>query len=237
MTKINKLEMLLLIGCLALFHNVSDAKSGDSAKKNKSPNESINANETIKLSPQAALDKLMEGNLRFSKDKSTCPERNSYRRMATFAKQKPFAIILGCSDSRVPPEIAFDQGIGDLFVVRIAGNVVGGTELDSIEYSALHNGSVIILVLGHENCGAVTAVMDNNTKDIEQIAVLIQPAVNKIKKEKSSLVEATESNVQNSVATIKQSVVIARLIQEGKINVVGAYYNLETGRVRLLPNE
>lgn len=182
-------------------------------------------------SPTEALQVLMEGNRRFTVDKTHCPDRNQDRRTATVAVQKPFAIVLGCSDSRVPPELAFDQGLGDLFVVRVAGNVVGATELDSIEYSALHNGSSIIVVLGHENCGAVSAVLANNTKDIEAIANLIKPGVDA---SDHSLNDAIEANVRHSVAQVKDSPVIKKLMKEGKIDVVGAYYSLETGKIRLL---
>lgn len=188
----------------------------------------------VALTPEAALEKLMAGNQRFVDDKAICPNRNSIRRLETSAIQKPFAVILGCSDSRVPPELAFDQGLGELFVVRVAGNVVGATELDSIEYSALQNGSVIIVVLGHERCGAVTAVMENKTQDIEAVANLIKPAVEAANKEHLSVDDAIEINVENSVAVIKQSSVIAKLIRENKIQVVGAYYNLDTGKVRIL---
>lgn len=184
------------------------------------------------LDPKIALQRLLKGNERFVADKSHCPDRNQDRRAATAAKQKPFAIVLGCSDSRVPPELAFDQGIGDIFVVRVAGNVVGATELDSVEYSAIHNHSSIIVVLGHENCGAVTAVLANNTQDIEAVADLIKPAVDKSNK---NLNVAIEANIRNSVDRIRQSPPIANLIKEGKVDVVGAYYNLRTGKVNVLP--
>lgn len=187
------------------------------------------------LNPQMALQRLMEGNKRFAEDKTTCPDRNQMRRLALISKQRPFAVILGCSDSRIPPEIAFDQGIGDVFVVRVAGNIVSAVELDSVEYSAIYNHSSIIMVVGHENCGAIQAVLDNQTQDIETIANLIKPGLEKLKKEKPiSLLSATEANVQNSVNKIKQSKAISKLIKEGKIDVVGAYYDFETGLVRTL---
>ncbi len=193
----------------------------------------------VQLSPQAALQQLMEGNKRFAEDKTTCPERNQMRRLATAAKQKPFAVILGCSDSRIPPEIAFDQGIGDVFVVRVAGNIVSTTELDSIEYSAIYNNSSIIMVLGHENCGAIQAVLAKQTQDIESIAELIKPALKNIDKSNSTsatqLVDAIKANVQHSVTLIKQSSPIAKLMKAGKIDVVGAYYDFNTGLVTLLP--
>lgn len=181
--------------------------------------------------PKEALQRLLEGNERFVKDNSLCPDRNTDRRAASAAKQKPFAVILGCSDSRVPPELAFDQGLGDVFVVRVAGNVVGPTELDSVEYSAIYNGSSIIMVLGHEGCGAIEAVLANNTADIEAIANLIKPAV---KNAHHSQEAAIEANVRNSVKRIKNSPAIQKLIKAGKIDVVGAYYDLNTGKVILL---
>lgn len=188
--------------------------------------------------PQTSLQRLMEGNKRFANDKTTCPESHQMRRAGTVAKQKPFAIVLGCADSRIPPELAFDQGIGDIFVVRVAGNVVSNIEMESLEYSAVYNQSSIIVVLGHQNCGAVSAVLQNQTKDIETIASLIQAALKKSTKDSSKskpeLREAVEINVKNSVDQIRKNPVIANLIQLGKIDVVGGYYNLDSGVVDLL---
>lgn len=185
--------------------------------------------------PSDALRALMEGNRRFVQDKTTAPNRQRERREATVAAQKPFAIVLGCSDSRVPPELAFDQGIGDIFVVRVAGNVVSEIELASIEYSALVNNSIIVLVLGHENCGAVDAVVSNKTEGIEPIARLIEPALLKKKGYSKDIVNIdVKRNVQNSVKRIKQSPHITKLMKEGKINVVGAYYTLGSGEVTMV---
>jgi carbonic anhydrase len=182
------------------------------------------------VSPKIALERLIEGNNRFMHDKSICPDRSADRRAASAAKQKPFAIVLGCSDSRVPPELAFDQGIGDLFVVRVAGNVVGDTEIDSVAYSAIYNGSALIVVLGHESCGAVSAVLANKAHDIDCIEKFIKPAVAKHR----NLNDAIQANIQHSVDIIKQSSAIAPLIKAGKIEVVGAYYHLKTGKIRFL---
>ncbi len=184
------------------------------------------------MSPKEALQRLIEGNERFINDKSHGSNRNEDRRAAIAAEQKPFAIVLGCSDSRVPPELAFDQGLGDIFTVRVAGNVVGGTELDSVAYSAIYNGSAIIVVLGHENCGAVAAVLENNTRDIPAIAKLISPAVNT---KKHSMEEAVKANIYNSVRHIKRTPAIAKLIKSGQIEVVGALYDLNSGKVQFLP--
>lgn len=184
------------------------------------------------LSPKEALQRLMEGNERFINDKLEHPDRNQDRREASAAKQQPFAIVLGCSDSRVPIEIAFDQGIGDMFTVRVAGNVVGPTELDSVGYSAIYNGSAIIMVLGHENCGAVAAVLAHKTHDIPAVAKLIEPAVNT---KHQTMEAAIKANVYHSVTRIKQSPAIAKLMKAGKIDVVGALYDVETGKVQILP--
>ncbi|MCI0381624.1 MAG: carbonic anhydrase [Chlamydiae bacterium] len=183
-----------------------------------------------------ALEQLLEGNERYMREELLHQYRGEERRQKTAEKQTPFAIILGCSDSRVPPEIVFDQGIGDLFVVRVAGNVVGPIELDSLEYAALYMGSSLILVLGHENCSAVQSVMQGKTKDIEAIADLIAPAVQMAKKEKEpSLENAIKNNVQFIVDQLKKSSVIARLMKKGKMDVAGGYYDFLSGKVTILP--
>ncbi|MGH7889696.1 MAG: carbonic anhydrase, partial [Thermodesulfobacteriota bacterium] len=187
------------------------------------------------IPPDQALQILVEGNKRFATDKSLHPDRTSERRQETAANQEPFAVILGCSDSRVAPEIIFDQGIGDLFIVRVAGNVVGPLELDSIEYSALYLHSSLALVLGHENCGAVKAVLQGNTKDIEAVADLLQPAAIATEKQKGDRLENTiKMNVEMVSAQLKKSPVLSRLIAQKKFSVVGGYYNFHTGQVEIL---
>jgi carbonic anhydrase len=177
----------------------------------------------------------MEGNKRYVNDNSTCHNDVSEVRATLSRGQQPFAILVGCSDSRVPPEIVFDQGIGDLFVVRVAGNVVGPVEQDSIEYSALTFGSSIIMVLGHERCGAVQAVVDNNTADIEDVALLIRPAVKLSKNEPGDPVEnAVKANVRLVVKQLRNTPVISRLIKEGRIEVVGGFYHLTNGTVDII---
>ena len=187
------------------------------------------------MAPELALDTIMKGNERFATDQSIYPDRTSERRKETADLQQPFAIILGCSDSRVAPEILFDQGIGDLFIVRVAGNVVGAIELDSIDYSALYLNSSLILVLGHENCGAVSAVINKTTKDIEAVASLIAPAARKTKDQVENRLENTiKENVRGVVMQLKLSPVISKLMKEEKIDVRGGYYHFKTGRVELL---
>lgn len=187
------------------------------------------------LSPDEALKALMIGNQRYMRDELLHADNNATRRAGLFSKQQPFAIVLGCSDSRVPPEIIFDQSIGDLFVVRVAGNVVGAIELDSIEYSALYLDSRLILVLGHENCGAVKAVLDKNTKDIDAIANKIEPAIQGISpEEKNALQKAVQANVHQVVTQLSISPVLAQLLKLGKLKIVGGYYDLLSGEVFLL---
>lgn len=183
----------------------------------------------VGIKPEEALERLQQGNARFVKDRLEHPDRSSIRRVATAPQQCPFAIILGCSDSRVSPEILFDQGIGDIFVVRVAGNVVGPLELDSIEYALLHYGSAIIMVLGHENCGAVKAVFEKDTQEIEAIAQLIQPAIQGAK----NVEEAVKSNIEAVVKFLKNSPLIEKFMKEKAVDVVGAYYDLTTGQVNL----
>lgn len=185
--------------------------------------------------PDTALKNLVEGNQRFYQDKSLHPDRTGERRLELTAHQAPFATIVGCSDSRVAPEILFDQGIGDLFIVRVAGNVVGPIELDSIEYSVIYLHSSLIMVLGHENCGAVKAVVDGTTKDIEAVAELIQPAAQATQKEKKDRLEKTiKLNAKMVADQLQKSPVLSKMIAEKKLSVVGGYYDFHTGKVELL---
>lgn len=182
-----------------------------------------------------ALNRLKEGNKRFLSDNlKLCLDVNKPR-LATVEQQKPFATILGCSDSRVPPEILFDQTIGDLFVVRTAGNVCGAIEQDSIDYSVLHLGSKLVLVVGHENCGAVQAVMARKTAGIEAVAEQIAPSLHLDQPGTPlTLEDAVKINIRHVVQEIAQSKEVAQLIKEGKVEVAGAYYQASTGRVEFL---
>lgn len=187
------------------------------------------------LTPGDALARLMQGNQRYVQDKLEHPDSTSYRRESLQNAQKPFAVILGCSDSRVSPEIIFDQGLGDLFVVRVAGNIVSPVVLDSIEYSAKYLGSVLIIVLGHENCGAVEAVMQGKTEDIEAIAKEILPAIQSCKIQQSSLANCVKANVLSVVQQVEKYPALSKLIAQKQVNVIGAYYSFATGKVELLP--
>lgn len=176
------------------------------------------------------LHRLVEGNRRFITDASEHPNRTAERRQETAALQEPFAVVLGCADSRVSPEIIFDQGIGDLFIVRVAGNVAGSIELASIEYAVIYLHARTILVLGHENCGAVHAVVDGKTKDIEPVASLIKPAV----KKNRPLEECIKANASLTAQQLKKNSVLKKYIEKEGLLIQPAYYNFHTGQVELL---
>jgi carbonic anhydrase len=199
----------------------------------------------VNLSADQALQKLLEGNQRFVDNKMTACGLSTTAARETLTKgQKPYAIILSCSDSRVPPEIIFDKGLGEIFVVRVAGNVPDPVVLGSIEYAAEHLGAPLIVVLGHERCGAVTAAVDAKGKPMGNIGAIIKaiaPAVKRARieaagKEKAELVEtAIDDNVRLVAENItKQSPVLHHLAKEGKLKIVAAKYDLDDGKVTLL---
>jgi carbonic anhydrase len=193
-----------------------------------------------------ALKKLMEGNERYlKKPKSGHAGRTEERRIEVAEKQYPFAVILACSDSRVAPEVIFDQGLGDIFVVRVAGNIVNPTNygvLGSIEYGVLVLGAPLIMVLGHSRCGAVAAAIEalqKGTKfpgSINNIVNTIKPAVEAVKDQPGDLLNnSIISNVKTGVNKLNGSVpVIADMVNEGKVKIVGANYDLKTGEVKIV---
>lgn len=187
------------------------------------------------VTPEGALDSLKEGNERFTSDQSHHPDRTSERRLETLALQEPFATIVGCSDSRVPPEILFDMGLGDLFIVRVAGNVVGPIELSSVEYSTFFLQSPLIVVLGHENCGAIKAVMNHPPKEFEPITRLIAPAIKNVAKTgEDALENAIKANVRAVVDQLKNYPSLKKQIGLKKLNIIGGYYDFHTGEVEFL---
>jgi carbonic anhydrase len=185
-----------------------------------------------------ALETLIEGNNRFVAMKPSHPNQDKDRRDEVKGGQKPFAIIVGCSDSRIPPEILFDQGIGDLFVIRLAGNIVDDAALGSIEYAVDHLGTRLVVVLGHEKCGAVTAAAGGGEAHghISSIVDLIQLAVVRAKDLSGNLVDnAIRENARLVAGIISSSgPILDKMVQEGKIAVVPAYYSIDTGTVELL---
>lgn len=180
------------------------------------------------ISSKQALEKLMAGNRRFAKDKPTQLNRSIKRRKALKIGQKPFAVIVACSDSRVAPEILFDANLGELFVVRLAGNVVSDAALESINYAIEHLESPLILVMGHQYCGAVDAVIQGQTKDIPAIAKQVEPSVAKARKEDPSDLLTTSIKL-NAVHTKDE--IVQKL--KPKAATYAGYYNFQTGKVEL----
>jgi carbonic anhydrase len=185
---------------------------------------------------QDGLKRLMDGNRRFVQELQKNPRQTGQTRELTISTQEPFAVILGCSDSRVSPEIIFDQGIGDLFVVRDAGNVISPVELESINYAAQHLGSSVILILGHQNCGAVNAVLQGQTKDIPAIARLIQPSIQteKTSNSKDLLTASIKENAIRMKQELVKTPIIKKLIDQNKVSVYAGYYHFNTGEVEIL---
>ncbi|HEY9711703.1 MAG TPA: carbonic anhydrase [Oculatellaceae cyanobacterium] len=189
------------------------------------------------MTPDQALQQLMDGNQRFLTGKRQNPRQDIARLREVAKTQKPFAAILSCADSRVPSEILFDQGFGDLFICRVAGNIATPEEIGSLEFGSLVLGSKVIMVMGHKRCGAVDATI-KGAQVPGQIASLldaIRPAVGRAKNETGDQLEnTTKANVLVQVEKLKSSPVISQLIQEGKLKVVGGYYDLDTGAVTMV---
>jgi len=190
-----------------------------------------------RVAPAAALEMLMQGNVRFLRDGGKAHAVHLKKRDASAEAQKPFAIIVSCSDSRVPPELVFDQSVGDLFVVRTAGHVVDEVALGSIEYAVEHLGCPLILVLGHERCGAVTAACSEEEAHGHLAAVLneIRRSVPKVRRKDGDAVEAAVlSHIDQTVLKLTRSTpVLAPVIAKGILTVRGARYDLDSGKVEL----
>ncbi len=191
-----------------------------------------------------ALNRLKAGNQRFVANvRDISAETNESRRAQILESQQPFAIILGCSDSRVPAEIVFDQGLGDLFVVRVAGNIVTPSLLGSVEFSAVQHGARLVVVMGHTKCGAIQATVgelkqpsSDLSPNLQSIVNCIQPSVEKLVEEEtdeSKLISlATKANVRASVAQLRNSSeVLNDLVSNDGLQIIGAEYSLETGKV------
>jgi carbonic anhydrase len=193
-----------------------------------------------------ALDRLRDGNRRFAAGETATPSLSSAaRRVALVAGQEPFAIILGCSDSRVPAELVFDQGFGDLFVIRVAGNVVAPSQVGSVEFAASRFGTRLVVVMGHSQCGAVTATLEelqgqatSQSKNLRSIVDRVRPSVEPLLAgqhdydPETLLNEAVRANVRASAEHLRHgSELLERLIEETGLLVVGAEYSLATGFV------
>src|SRR5262245_5864079 len=197
------------------------------------------------LAPDQVLERLVEGNRRFTSGRLEHNQISQERLAALQSGQAPFAVILGCADSRVPPELVFDQGFGDLFVLRLAGNVFVPSVAGSIQYAHLHLGASLLVVLGHEGCGAVSAALacklqqTEHPEHIQCLADLIVPGLSDLDPRQSGealLPKAVEANVRWTVQCIVRTPEVQRALSEKcNIRIVGAVYELATGHVRWLP--
>lgn len=195
------------------------------------------ANEGGNLPATSALQKLKQGNDRFVEMKMTHPDQSKVRLDEMVKGQHPYAVILACSDSRIPPEIIFDQGLGDLFVIRNAGNVLDKHVMGSIEYAVHHLGVNLVVVLGHESCGAVGAAMGKTkeTPAIESLKKSIKPACTKCKKENLYTYEnVVKVNAKLDAGAILKDKELSECVKTRGLKVVPAFYDLNSGKVEYL---
>ncbi len=189
-----------------------------------------------------ALKELVDGNQRYVTGKVTHPHQTEQRRQELAPHQEPLAIVLGCADSRVPPEVIFDQGLGDLFVVRVAGNIVDEEAvMGSLEYAVEHLHTSLLMVLGHKACGAVKATVEALSKNeegeghLKYIVNAITPAVAEGRNKPGDVLDnAVRANVLRTVGQLKQTDLFAAAIRDRRLKIVGAYYDLGNGKVELL---
>jgi carbonic anhydrase len=190
------------------------------------------------LSAADALAKLMAGNQRYTRQKEQHPDESLARRKELVGGQHPFAVILGCADSRVSPELLFDQGLGDLFVIRVAGNIVDDAILGSIEYAVEHLGTKLIVVLGHEKCGAVSAAVEGGSAagHLSALVAAIQPSVVATSSDPGDKIHnCVIENARRVARQIRQSEPLLKdAVEHNNLKVIAADYALDTGKVTLL---
>ena len=201
------------------------------------------------ITASEALQRLQEGNQRFVSGLRSIDTLIKQMQRADFVReQAPFAIILGCSDSRAPAEIVFDQGLGDLFVIRVAGNIVAPSQIGSVEFAAQHSGTPLVVVMGHSRCGAVMATLeeierpsDENSSNVLSITSRIRPSVDilfetDLRNDPEQLLKAAiRSNILASTNNLRHgSQMLEQLVLDGRLTIVGAEYSLETGVVEFI---
>jgi carbonic anhydrase len=189
------------------------------------------------ITPDAALQMLMEGNQRFVANKPLHPDQSQAQLKAVSQAQHPFATVLSCADSRVPAELVFDRGIGSIFDVRIAGNIATPEAIGSIEYAVNMLNTPLLVVMGHERCGAVTAAVQGKPLpgDIGTFVKAIQPAVKRVKDKSGDPVEnALLANIDLQIERLKRSQILSDRLSSGKLKIVGSRYDLDTGKVTIL---
>ena len=188
------------------------------------------------MNQEQVVNRLIEGNDRFVADKLNGTLNDSTRRDELVSGQNPHTIVLSCADSRVVPELAFDAGLGELFVVRVAGNIANTESVASIEYAVAHLGTQVILVMGHQSCGAVTAAVKggDNGPNLNQLLEQIKPAIEKAGAN-ASIDEVIRKNAElTKNDLITKSNIIKKAVKTGDVKIIPAYYNLESGKVSFL---
>ena len=228
-----KLKLLILVTVVGLSLNLvacsNDVTASNTNEQNTSSNSAYKTENLEIKDADNALQKLKDGNDRFVNDKSELINVTKERRDQLKDGQNPYAVVVSCSDSRVTPNIVFNAGLGEIFDIRLAGNVVDDDALGSIEYGVAHANAPLIVVMGHESCGAVTAAYNKYTKgtavegNIEEIVEEIEPSIGKDK----TLDDAIRTNVTNVANEIKNDPITKKLIDSGKVKVVEAYYSLD----------
>jgi len=223
-----------------------DLKLREALVKGASMEEIAKLKEPAAKTPQEAIIALKSGNSRFFGGMARRPEMSANERRAQILQQTPFAVVLGCSDSRVPIEIVYDQGLGDIFAVRVAGSVVEPATAGSVEYAVKHLKSKVLVVMGHEGCGAVKAAMltpeelKGEPEHVQYLLNQITPAVAqiaKIRDPKAKMREAVMANVRRQVALAKENPVVKAAIAKNELAVVGAYYEISSGQVDFLETD
>ena len=185
------------------------------------------------MNTEEILSRLTEGNNRFVEDKLDGKLQDSARRSALTSGQEPYAIVLSCADSRVVPELAFDAGLGELFVIRVAGNVANSSSIASIEYAVAHCGSSVIVVLGHQSCGAVTAAVNggDNGANINRLMTHITPAIT-ASGDGADISDVVKKNAElTAKVLVDRSDIISKAVEANSVKIIPAYYNLDSGKV------
>jgi carbonic anhydrase len=227
----------LITGCSSSTDNAQKTAAAGAAAKTPSPSPNTRPD-----SPWAAFARLMEGNERWVNGSLQHPDRDPRRREFVAEEQNPYGVILSCIDSRVPPELLFDTGLGDLFVMRTGGQVVGPVVTGSVEYGPMTSGTPLIVVLGHQRCGAIKAAhkaMSDGKElpgNLQAISDALRPAYEATAREKhADPVDAMiRIHVKQTAAGLRSNEDLAPLVRKGSLAVVSAYYSLDTGRVEVL---
>ena len=231
MTTLFKQRLPVALACIMVLHLAPRLDAASPTVSNSG-----------RLLRDASLMLLKEGNVRFATGKSQHPNQEAARRTSTVADgQEPFATILACSDSRDPVELLFDRGVGDLFVVRVAGNIAGESEMATVEYGVGHLNTPLLIVMGHTKCGAVTAVVKGAELHghLHALAEKIKPAAEKAKAETTvpdeAVARAIQANVWQTIEDlIRESPIVREKLSAGQVHIQGAVYDLEQGKVNWL---